>query len=94
MGMALTMAMVIEMTIGCIVDGDDDGCGGGGDGKSVTCTVVPLSPVCVWETGGRIKTPSKNLFVCTHVHKFLSMKKLLILILTSPLHHSSLPPIL
>ena len=33
MGMALTMAMVIEMTIGSIVDGDDDGCGGGGDGK-------------------------------------------------------------
>ena len=33
MGMALTMAMVIEMTIRCIVDGDDDGRGGGGDGK-------------------------------------------------------------
>ena len=29
MGMALTMTMVIEMTIGCVVDGDDDGCGGG-----------------------------------------------------------------
>ena len=29
MGMALAMVMVIEMTIGCVVDGDDDGCGGG-----------------------------------------------------------------
>ena len=34
MGMALTMAMVIEMTIGCIVDGDNYVCGGGGDGKA------------------------------------------------------------
>ena len=33
MGMALTMAVVIEMTIRSVVDGDDDGCGGGGDGK-------------------------------------------------------------
>ena len=33
MGMELTMAMVIEMTIGCVVDGGNDGCGGGGDGK-------------------------------------------------------------
>ena len=27
------MALVIEMPIGCIVDGDNDGCGRGGDGK-------------------------------------------------------------